>query len=273
MDPQMKSTVEAFVAKFNTGLPCRIQFPRPAQAPFAPGPSEHTGWALEMKYSYHPKQKRNTIQFDLVIAFPDPLEVVDATHVRRLPSDQRKWKLFGLSSFVHTCYFNWDVEGKVSAGKLYTRPPHPSSMLEMTPSMGEHLSNPVRLDKLIPIIMRTQDPQQWVHLLKTISIPTPNPDCPKDWSEAIANTRQNPPGGRRTLRGGTALERCEMKLPPSVAQPSHDVGFIRIPIPIRATVGDLGYLGSLKRHVSATDSSMTVINMDERICKRMAIEC
>ena len=272
MDAKTKSTIDTFVAKFNAGLPCRIQFPRRAQTPSSPGPSEHTGWVVEMRYTHSPAKKRNMNQFNFVIAFPDPLEVVDPFHIQRIPADQRKWKLFGLSSFVHTCYFNWDVSGWVSEGKTYTRPPHPSSNMEMIPSTGENLCSPMRLDKLIPTIMRMQDPQQWVHLLEKIPIPLPNPNCPKEWKEAIANTQPNSPGGRRNLRRITAPLQSEATLAPSTAHPhpsqEYSSGVIQAPHPIRAKVYE--DIVSFKRS-APVDEPNTLAEPEERSHKRIEI--
>lgn len=187
------AATQAYVARFNDGLPCRIQFPRPAQRPGAPGPKEHTGWLMKMIF--------NGKQFEMDVAFEDPLSV-EGVKATRLPPHEHEWKFFTLCQFVHTCYVNWDVEGRVGAGKVYTRPAHDSTMVEMEPSTDEKLQVPISMSILLPSVLRKKPCKtSSLVMLASLPCPTKNLHCPVDVDQTLANTSHHPVVKRRTIQG------------------------------------------------------------------------
>lgn len=250
MDITTISCIEEFQQRFNEGLPCRVQFPRKAVHGFMdgnktlpnPGQNEHTGWITKMWFDGK--------KFDFDVAFKDPLSFDKDGKVVRLPYDQRKWKTFTLCSFVHTCYFNWDVVGSVSLDKTYTRPAQTSLMVELEPSASTNLLRAVLLKDLIPLRKKGMSINEWALQLKYVDCPKRHVDCPVNWTELNNTMSTDPPRGRRTLKGIDQLGSMRLMLakdelttivdnPSGVDNenkltiPSSTLFKIHIPIPIR----------------------------------------
>jgi hypothetical protein len=201
MDTATANKIEEFQKRFNEGLPCRVQFPRKAVPGFMdatktlpnPGPSEHTGWITKMWFDGK--------KFDFEVAYKDPLTFDKVGNVMRVPHDRRRWKSFTLCSFVHTCYFNWDVEKSVSVDKVYTRPAQTSLIVELTPSSSVDLSHAVLVKDIVPLRKKDISLEHWSLLLENIECPKRHPDCPVDWNELRQTMAVDPPCGRRSLKG------------------------------------------------------------------------
>lgn len=201
MDINTKKFIEEFQQRFNEGLPCRVQFPRKVVPGFMddnktlpnPGPQEHTGWITKMWFDGK--------KFDFDVAFKDPLAFDKDGKVVRLPHDLRKWKTFTLCSFVHTCYFNWDVTGSVSLDKTYTRPAQTSLLVELEPSASTNLSHAVVLKDLIPLRKKGMSIDEWALRLNHVPCPKRHADCPVNWTELQNVMTTDPPRGRRSLKG------------------------------------------------------------------------
>lgn len=112
--------VSLFATEFNKRLPCRIRFGRSAQVEGStPGLDDHTGWLMQITQIL--KKNNSTPTFGFDVAFLDPISVDTRTKtVSVVPYESRQWKLFSLCAFAHTCYWNWDVQGRVSSGSIYT---------------------------------------------------------------------------------------------------------------------------------------------------------
>lgn len=202
MDANTLERINKFQQRFNEGLPCRVQFPRKAVPGFMneakhilnPGPIEHTAWITKMWFDGK--------KFDFDVVFKDPLSFDTDGKVLRLPHEQRKWKTFTLCSFVHTCYFNWDVTKSVSPDKTYTRPAQSSLMVEMVPSsLSTIVSHAVLIKDLIPLRKKGTSIDTWSLQLEHIVCPKRHPDCPVDFTELQQTMPSDPPRGRRSLKG------------------------------------------------------------------------
>ena len=118
--PVAADLVALFATEFNKRLPCRIRFGRSAQVEGStPGLDDHTGWMMQITQTFKRNNPTPTFEFD--VAFLDPISVDTRTKtVSVVPHESRQWKLFSLCAFAHTCYWNWDVQGRVSSGSIYT---------------------------------------------------------------------------------------------------------------------------------------------------------
>ena len=131
VDDTIVVTDETFITEFNKRLPCKIRFNRSAQVEgLTPGLNSHTGWLVRITQLIKTSNSKQNFEFE--VAFLDPISVDKRTKmVSVVPYESRQWKLFSLCAFAHTCYWNWDEQGRVSSGSIYTCSPYANVDIEV----------------------------------------------------------------------------------------------------------------------------------------------
>ena len=107
-------------------LPLRVFFSSTSQKPGSPGPQENTGIVCGIHVSMGPKNPK----WVFCIQAKDPLIVRSKKHIEIVPPEKRQTKLFAMAAWVHTCYYNWDVEGRVSNQSCYRRSAYTNTIAE-----------------------------------------------------------------------------------------------------------------------------------------------
>jgi hypothetical protein len=148
-----------FVRVFNNSLPCRIRLNLPAQALEAPGPSDNTGWLVQVNVSSGGRKKDSQGKpcFRLHVVFADPLEYDRKTQRATWIRDpaHRVWKLFGAPDFVSTCLWQRDVMGTVPWDHHYSQDVFSHRLiLDMSGSTSGDITQFVHLDDIFPLRLR-----------------------------------------------------------------------------------------------------------------------
>ncbi len=89
-------------------LPCRVRFATKPQHAEAPGPKQHTGILFDVKLKTV-KGNKNKSTYEFYVLYNDPLDTTNAL------------KVFTGFQFIMTCYYNWDVEGRLAPTTRYLR--------------------------------------------------------------------------------------------------------------------------------------------------------
>jgi len=182
-------------------LPCRVRFATKPQHAEAPGPKQHTGILFDVKLKTG-KGKKNKSTYEFYVLYNDPLNIKqDGTIDIIQDVTKRPLKVFTGFQFIMTCYYNWDVQGRLAPTTRYLRDFRSQyTEVETKPNTWTTMRD----------ILRTPDPDVPLNIN---TLPTPNPrliDITKQFNASMCIERSHLYG----RGGGSGAEEGNKKTKP-----------------------------------------------------------